>query len=75
MDDIEHIHEIAIQVLAIYSGNPAELVKRLPLLSAEAKKKLRDKGKKLPKQPDVQLLIEWKAGFKPEFEEHERFIS
>ena len=75
VDDIKHVHAIAIEVPPGYSGNPEEQVRLIPPLSIDEKKKLKDNGKPVPKQPDMQLLIEWKEGFKAEGEDEPRFTS
>lgn len=58
--DIEEVRGIAIAVPPGYSGKVEDLVIPIPKLSAVAKEELRLKGKPVPRQPDVQLLIEWK---------------
>lgn len=62
VDDISKVQGIAIEVPPGYDKDPEELVRLIPKLSGAQKDKLKKKGKPIPKQPDVQLLIEWKAG-------------
>jgi hypothetical protein len=75
VDDISKIQGIAIAVPPGYEGKPEDLVKLLPRLSGKQKDELKDQKKPIPKQPDVQLLIEWKVGVKVEDEDEERFTS
>jgi hypothetical protein len=62
VDNISKVQGIAIKVPPGYDKEPEELVRLIPKLSGAQKDKLKKKGKPIPKQPDVQLLIEWKAG-------------
>ncbi|KFY64291.1 hypothetical protein V496_03322 [Pseudogymnoascus sp. VKM F-4515 (FW-2607)] len=58
-DDIEDLVGIAIEVPPGYEGNPENLV--LPIRLSEAQKEeIKAKGERLPKQADVQLIIQWK---------------
>ncbi|PMD55350.1 uncharacterized protein K444DRAFT_697363 [Hyaloscypha bicolor E] len=58
--DIKAIKGIAIAVPCEYPGKPEDLVAQIKPISEKKKIKLKKNGKKVPKQPDVQLLIEWR---------------
>jgi hypothetical protein len=60
LDDLDEVVGIAISVPPGYGGNVENLVKALPKLSLEEKVELRKDGKPIPRQPDVQLIIQWK---------------
>lgn len=66
---------IAIKVPPGYERDPEDLVKLIPAISGAEKDALKKAGKPAPKQPDVQMYIEWKDGFIPEGETEERFSS
>ncbi|KFZ04525.1 hypothetical protein V501_09145, partial [Pseudogymnoascus sp. VKM F-4519 (FW-2642)] len=57
--DIEKIIAIALDVPPNYDKQPEE--RAYLVLSREEKRKLKEEKKKVPKQPDVQVLIEWKV--------------
>lgn len=75
VDDIHSIQGIAIEVPEGYDKDPEELVKLIPKLSGAEKDKYKKMGKPIPKQPDVQLLIQWKDGMKVQGESDLRFTS
>ncbi|KFY21433.1 hypothetical protein V493_07417 [Pseudogymnoascus sp. VKM F-4281 (FW-2241)] len=60
VEDIEKILAIALDVPPNYDKQPEERAHLV--LSREQKRKLKEEKKKVPKQPDVQVLIEWKEG-------------
>jgi hypothetical protein len=59
-DDIGHVRGIAIDVPENYNQRPEKLVELIPEISKDERKRMKDNGEKVPKQPDVQLYIEWK---------------
>ena len=73
--DISDVLGIAIEVPLGFDGLPEDLVRLIPPLSEIQKKRLKKLGKPIPRQPDVQLLIEWKEGLKAEGEDEVRFTS
>ncbi|KAF8852999.1 hypothetical protein BDZ45DRAFT_694662 [Acephala macrosclerotiorum] len=76
--DIKDILGIAIEVPLGYNGKPEDLVQPIRRLSKKEKEKLIKKGKpipKEPKQPDVQLIVEWWQGVIPEGETEKRYTS
>ncbi|KFY02548.1 hypothetical protein V490_00461 [Pseudogymnoascus sp. VKM F-3557] len=58
VDDVAKIIAIALDVPPNYDKPPEERARLV--LSREEKRKLKEEKKKVPKQPDVQVLIEWK---------------
>jgi hypothetical protein len=76
--DIKDILGIAIEVPLGYNGKPEDLVQPIRRLSKKEKERLIKKGKpipKEPKQPDVQLLVEWWKGIIAEGETEKRVTS
>jgi hypothetical protein len=61
INDVKAVKGIAIAVPPGYTENPENLVVRIPRMSQRKKDKLKKEGKRVPRQPDVQLLIEWKT--------------
>jgi hypothetical protein len=55
------VRGIAVAVLSGYSGNAEDLVVLVQRFSAVEKEVMKKAGKPIPKQPDVQVLIEWKT--------------
>ncbi|KAH7363948.1 hypothetical protein BKA65DRAFT_545860 [Rhexocercosporidium sp. MPI-PUGE-AT-0058] len=74
-DMVEILPRIAIQVPPGYEGNPEDLVKLIPPISGTERDALKAAGKRIPMQPEVQLLITWKEGIVPEGETKMRFTS
>jgi hypothetical protein len=60
VSNIHKVKGIAIAVPLGYLGNVEDLVVPIPKLSTVQKEVLKSKGKPVPKQLDVQLLIQWK---------------
>jgi hypothetical protein len=76
--DIKDILGIAIDVPLGYNGKPEDLVQPIRRLSKKEKEKLIKKGKSIPKepkQPDVQLVVEWWEGIIAEGETEKRYTS
>ncbi|KIM93147.1 hypothetical protein OIDMADRAFT_61934 [Oidiodendron maius Zn] len=59
-DDIDNVLGVAVSVPAGYGGKVEDLVKALPKLSLIQKVALTDAKKPIPRQPDIQLVIQWK---------------
>ena len=59
-DDIGAVLGVAVSVPAGYGGHVEDLVKALPKLSLEDKVALTKAKKPIPRQTDVQLVIQWK---------------
>jgi hypothetical protein len=55
------VRGIAVAVPSGYSGNAEDLVVPVQRFSAVEKEVMKKAGKPIPKQPDVQVLIEWKT--------------
>jgi hypothetical protein len=55
------VRGIAIAVPSGYEGNAEDLVLPVKRYSEIERKEMKDAGKPIPKQPDVQVLIEWKT--------------
>ncbi|KAG9242057.1 hypothetical protein BJ878DRAFT_577724 [Calycina marina] len=56
-DMVKILPHIAIQVPPGYKGNPEDLVKLIPKISGTERDALKNAGKRIPKQPEVQMLI------------------
>ncbi len=76
--DVKDILGIAIEVPLGYNGKPEDLARPIARLSKKEKERLRRKNKpipKEPKQPEVQLLVEWWQGMIAEGETETRLTS
>ncbi|KAH8587305.1 hypothetical protein B0O99DRAFT_601750 [Bisporella sp. PMI_857] len=73
--DIAAVLGVVIEIPPKYKGNPEDLVRLIKPLTNKEVFDLKEKGKPIPKQPEVQLFLQWKLGMIPEGEEEEVFIS
>jgi hypothetical protein len=62
-DDMAAIPGIAIAVPPGYKGTPESLVALIKPISGTERDRIKRKGIPIPKQPEVQLYVEWKKGF------------
>ncbi len=60
VSDVDDIIGIAIAVPPGYSGNAEDLVLPIRKYSGTEKDAMKARGESVPKQPDVQLFIQWK---------------